>query len=672
MNLYREKTASEYLDFSRALFHPSEKETLLKTLKGLNIFSPEKRHTIEKHLPFFDKALLPVIDYLTIWDLLQLAGYDDHDAPLFAILLCMFDILQEGSLCLNLEIVSLKKRLQVFTYKDMASDLAENFLKGLENHKYDDFISRDQDDYKPLVFSETENRALLYFQKYYLSERKLQKKIDRILDLSDTGNNIGINKKIIHELIDNIFSEDLVLRISKNGAPIARDSYQVKAVRMALCSVFCIISGGPGTGKTSLMVNMLRCFMRMGTDISQIILCAPTGRAAQRMTEAIYKNIQTIRNPDENDTKLLNLKASTIHKVLHFKRSLNDFYYREQNPLPSSLIIMDEVSMVDVVLMEKFIRAIDPSRTRLVLLGDKDQLPSVEAGAVFGTMIPEGEQSKTLKNHLAVLKNTYRSGNQLQSLAVLINEGKSPPIEPVIFKDAMAMGNDLWAMVNPESIGQWKEDLILWACSYSDHAFQSLVISAGAMGPEELVQSPEGILILDSIFQMMESSKILTLIRQGIWGSIGINGFLGEHLSRQYGSLSDWQKLGIYSGALIIISKNDYSKALFNGDTGVIIQDHQGIFRAYFKRPDYYMGFSMDSLSAWEMSYALTVHKCQGSEFDNILIVLPDDEQHRLLTRQMIYTAVTRARKRVIIYGKPSSFNTALKRKIQRESGLRW
>jgi exodeoxyribonuclease V alpha subunit len=650
-----------------------EKERLLKTLTNLNVFSSFKQNKIETHLPFFDKTLLPVIDYLTIRDLIQLAGYQDNDV-LFAVLLCMFDTLQQGSLCLDLEKNNLKSRLQAFSDKQVSSDTAEKFLSGLDQNQYDGFISRNRDQFMPLVVSEIENRKLLYFQKYYVFERQLKKRIEKFLSISDVHRENRLDTITLDDLVQNIFSPELVLRVSKGGNPIIIDPYQVKAIKLALYSRFCIISGGPGTGKTSLMVNLLRCIVRTGIEHTSIILCAPTGKAAQRMTEAIHNNINTIQSPADHDLKLLILKASTLHKALHYRPYLNDFHYKEQTPLPTSVVIMDEVSMVDVAMMEKFLRAINPFKTQLILLGDKDQLPSVEAGAVFGTMIPQSHQTKTFENHLVVLKNNYRSGRELQYLAQQVNSGKSWSFEPIPFKAAMSIKNDQWAVVIPKTSEQWQKDLALWANVHliQDGKNRSIISLAGAMNPEELINSSEGREILEKIFQNVESSKVLTLIKEGIWGSIGINRLLAGYLSDHYKSSLDWIKTGVFSGALIIIMRNDYSKALFNGDTGVVIKDPQGVFRAYFKRFDSYLCFSLDLLPAWEPAYALTVHKCQGSEFENILVVLPADEKHRLLTRQMIYTAVTRAKKKIIIYGKSLAIQNALKQKIQRESGLLW
>jgi exodeoxyribonuclease V alpha subunit len=650
-----------------------EKESLLKILTNLNVFSLQKQSKMEGFLPFFDKTLLPIIDYLTIRDLVQLGGFSD-DYVLFAVLLCMFNSLQEGSLCMDLEPNNLKNRLQAFTDKQVSSDTAEKFLSGLDQNQYDGFISWNRDQFMPLVISEFENKRLLYFQKYFVFEKQLKKRIEKLLSFSDTDAENHLDKKSVDDLVQNIFSPELVLRISEGGRPIATDPYQQKAIKLGLSSGFCIISGGPGTGKTSLMVNMLRCMVRTGIDSSAIILCAPTGRAAQRMTESIYNNIKTIASPSESDLKLLSLKASTLHKSLHYRTYLNDFHYKEQIPLPASVVIMDEVSMVDVALMEKFLRAINPSRTRLILMGDKDQLPPVEAGAVFGPLIPKNSKTKTFQNHLVILQNNYRAGHKLQHLAQQINSGKFLSFEPVSFKTAMNIENDQWAVVTPKAAEQWQKDLLLWINFYflQDEKSRSIISLASSMNADKLMDSPEGRRLLEKIFQKVGSSKILTLIKEGIWGSIGINRFIGGHLSKQNKSLSEWVKTGVFSGALIIIVRNDYSKSLFNGDTGIVIKDPQGVFRAYFKRLDSYVGYSLDLLPAWEPAYALTVHKCQGSEFDDVVVVLPSDEKHRLLTRQMLYTAVTRAKKKVIIYGKLSAIQNALKKVIHRESGFLW
>ncbi len=688
-------------------FSNPEKSKILMDLAESGFLSPLSAMQIEKRFPFFDKTLVARVDYMTIRDLLELSGYE-HDAPLFGALLCMFDALGQGSLCMSLDKKALAERLEVFSESKTAAEMAKSFASRLEDDGYDCLVSRNCDEYKPLVFVESGSRKLLYFQKYFVYENLLKNRIDRFLKRAESGTGKRIDGKKAHALIDRLFSPKLTLRIGAAGKPVIKDPFQVKAMELALGSSFCLVSGGPGTGKTSLMVNILRCFVRCGTAPEEIALCAPTGRAAQRMTEAIYSNIRTIRNPDDCDIAIKEgVKAATLHKTLRFRPRFNDFFYNERNPLPAALAVVDEATMVDVAMMEKFLRAIDSERTTVILLGDKDQLPSVDAGAVFAEMIPREGKSETFHDRLVVLKNTYRSEKRLQELAARINRGEWPDPQPVSLKTALAMEKDSWAMVATETAAKWKNDLILWAenrlLKSNGHAeekkgeteqkskgkddgaaveydeetigrasLKELTALASATAPSELSGRQGGKkFVLDALFEKTMACRILTLVKQGMYGAVEINRFLASHLMQRLKSRGGPRE-PLFSGATIIVTRNDYSKELFNGDMGVVIRDPEGTFRAYFKRSDFYVEYATDMLSSWELAYALTVHKCQGSEFDDVMVVLPDKEDHKLLTREMIYTAATRAKKRVVIYGKPTAFQKALDRKIVRESGLSW
>ncbi|MBU4463287.1 MAG: ATP-binding domain-containing protein [Proteobacteria bacterium] len=160
-------------------------------------------------------------------------------------------------------------------------------------------------------------------------------------------------------------------------------------------------------------------------------------------------------------------------------------------------------------------------------------------------------------------------------------------------------------------------------------------------------------------------------MRKGLYGCSWINGIIAQYLSFELEPLTRMRN-DIFSGAVIMITQNDYSKKLFNGDVGVIIKNVDGNYRVFFKRFGSYIFFDIDFLPKWEPGFAVTVHKSQGTEFDDVLLVLPDNENHRLLTREIIYTGITRAKKRVILYGIEPAFKSALQRKIERESGLTW
>jgi len=618
------------------------------------------------------KLELPFLDYLTVRDLLEFGGYQD-DAPLFAILMTMFRVLQEGSLCLDLDSKKLSEKLGAFLQDGKAEKMAREFLSGLEKEKYHTLITRNGDDYRPLILDEFKERRLLYFQKYYVYEKRLKFRMEALLQTKTSG---AVSEKEVEDQVRTLFTPERCIRVSKGGKPITKDHDQIAAIKLALNSRFSIISGGPGTGKTSLMVNILRCLVRDGVQKEKILLGAPTGRAAQRMTETVRYSVNTIKEPSKDDRDLLDLKGSTLHKILRYRGDTHDFYYRETNPLPASVIILDEVSMVDVAMMARFLGAVDLSRTKLVLLGDKDQLPSVEAGAVFAEMIPDGTKAERFRDRLIILKKVFRSDINLLGLAKEMNQGNCPEYTPVSFETALKLKPDQWAFVLPHTMEAWKEHIQRWIQHHymtpvNDHgrSFKELISTAGEIDAEQLITSDSGQVILEQIFSVVARTRILSLVRKGSYGCVGINHHICEHL---HSTLDDTANNNIFSGAVIMVRRNDYSKELFNGDVGVIVGDPKGTYRAFFPRFGSYISFAVDMLPPWEHAFAMTVHKSQGSEFDNVLLVLPEDEAHRLLTREIVYTGITRARKRIIIYGKESALATALERKIERQSGLTW
>ena len=596
------------------------------------------------------------------------------DAPLLAVLITMFGALQEGSLCLDLEEERLCTGLLSFIEEQKAGEIARGFLSGLSKDKYKGLITSNGNDYLPLILSESKGGRLLYFQKFYLHEKLLRLRMESLLRVEPA---LKIPENTIETILEDIYSPRLSVRVSRGGLPIEQDKHQVEAIRLSLKSQFSIISGGPGTGKTSLMVNIIRCLMRAGMGAEEILLGAPTGRAAQRMTEALQHNINTIEEPSEDDKALLNLKGSTLHKILRYRSHNHGFYYGEANPLPASVIILDEVSMVDVVMMEKFLRAVDPSRTKLIFLGDKDQLPSVEAGAVFAEM-SDGISAERFKDRLTVLEKTYRSGANLLGLAKQINRGIAPEYSSLPFDSALQLKPDKWAFTQNEGVRAWRNHIRLWTDYHylkpidgDSRSFRDLIMEACEMEHGGLLSSDSGQEILGEIFNRVGNARVLSLVRNGIYGCTGINREVADYLSLEFGP-SVWGKEGCFSGAVIMITRNDYSKELFNGDVGIVIREGRGAYRAFFPRSGAYITFSMDLLPPWELAFAMTVHKSQGSEFDDVLLVLPEDETHRLLTREIVYTGITRAKKRLIIYGTESALKNALERKIERQSGLRW
>ncbi|MBW1784138.1 MAG: exodeoxyribonuclease V subunit alpha [Deltaproteobacteria bacterium] len=652
----------------------SKESRFLDQLSALGILRPDGGEAVRHIYAASQRLELPLLDYLTIRDLIEMTGYQD-DAPLLAVLMTLFGALQEGSLCLDLDKERLHDKAALFLDHDTAGEMARQFLSRVSEDMYRELITRDVNAYMPLILSQENGRKLLYFQKFYLHENLLRLRMEALLNSEPC---FDISGGTIETIIDEIYSRRLSICVSKGSHPIAQDARQVDAIRLCLRSQFSIISGGPGTGKTSLMVNILRCLQRAGIGPEEILLGAPTGRAAQRMTEAIQYNISTIREPSDGDKQLLYLKGSTLHKMLRYRSRNHDFFYGETHPLPASVIILDEVSMVDVVMMEQFLRAVNPSRTRLILLGDKDQLPSVEAGAVFTEMIPDGTRAERFKDRLMLLETVYRSGKNLLDLAKKINKGACPEHEPISFEAALRLKPDTWAVVQNEGPKAWKDHIRLWIEHHyltplygDDRNFEDLIWEAGNIEVTGLLNSDAGQEILGRIFERIEKSRILSLVRNGMYGCNRINREVTRYLGPEE-AYPAWIEKGYFVGAVIMITRNDYSKELFNGDVGVVIRDRSGAYRAFFRRGEVFIQYSMEVLPPYELAFAVTVHKSQGSEFDNVLLVLPEDETQRLLSREIVYTGITRAKKRIIIYGTESVLNRALERKIERQSGLGW
>ena len=648
-------------------------DQLIEHLVAFKIFEVAEKDTITPLMPFIRRLELSLLDYMTIRDLIEL-GDCQGDLPLVVVLMAMFAGLQEGSLCLNLDQRQFLSHLPADDRKT-AKTIFDDFLSGLAAGRYQKLITKNGGEYLPLILDGSSGRDLLYFQKYHVHEKRLKDRIEAFLKATVS---LTLQDQKVDARIDEIYADRHAIRVGQHNTPIARDPQQIEAIRLALKSQFSIISGGPGTGKTSLMVNILRCLVREGIPVSRIILGAPTGRAAQRMTEMVQNNIASIQERSADDSALLELKGSTLHKILGYRSYQHEFYYRETNPLPASVVVVDEVSMVDVVMLDKFLQAIDPAQTKLILLGDKNQLPSVEAGSVFAEMIPDGTRAARFEERFVVLQKVYRSGTNLLELANQANQGSFPSFKAVAFDKALSQASDQWAFVNAEGFGQWQEHLHQWVnvqylspISGGEESYAALIKRAVEMTADKITSSEAGRYLLDRIFSVVERARILSFLRNGIYGCTVINDVIADHLIHFFDPSAKRQSDG-FSGALVIITRNDYSKELFNGDVGVIIKDAHEAYRAFFHRSGTYISFPVNLLPSWEFAFAMTVHKSQGSEFDDVLLVLPDDENHRLLTREIVYTGVTRAKKRVLLYGSQPALNTALQRKIRRQSGLMW
>ena len=646
-----------------------QKETLRDRLRRFGI---DAGLTDTNGLPvLFADLGLSDLDLMTIRDLLQY-GPEPVDDGFICILGLMFSALGEGSLCLVLDTDHLKESVPQ-SADPAVWKLITGFMGRLDEGRYDKLIDRaGGGDFKPMVLGGTTGRRRLYFQKFHYHERRLKHRLNSFLALHEDHKPPD---ESIQTIVDELYGEEAVIRKGADRKPIIRDPFQVDAIRAALSTRLLIVSGGPGTGKTSLLMNILRALVRNGTDPSRIMLAAPTGRAAQRMSEALMSNLASIADPDSGDLKLGRLRASTLHKLLVYRSRTGGFLFGERRFIPADVIAVDEVSMVDVVMMDRLFQAIEPGRTRVILIGDKDQLPSVEAGSVLADMSPAA--GSVFAKHFVELRNVYRSAGQLLELAQAINGGHPVSLKPVGFDRALTLKDRRWAFVTAGDGEAMNRHLDRWVMhqyvrpkkentgSYVDLVRQLIrrTDAPDSMDHEEQTD------LLNRLFTFAYQCRILTVLRHGRTGARWVNDRIAAGL-RQVLDPDGNPDDRLFSGALIMITRNDYTRDLFNGDVGLVARQSDGMYRVYFKRTGGIVAFPASGLTDWDLAFAMTVHKSQGSEYDDTLLVLPEDSTHRLLTREIVYTAATRASRRLIVYGTIAAFQTALKRKIQRQSGL--
>ncbi len=451
--------------------------------------------------------------------------------------------------------------------------------------------------------------------------------------------------------------------------------WQRVAAAAAVLKRFCVITGGPGTGKTTTVAGILALLLVQAKAQSiRIALAAPTGKAAARLQEAIREAAGRLACEDGIRSKLAGMEASTLHRLLGRRPRSSSMTPGEEEMLPFDVVVVDEASMVSLQLLFSLVRSL-PAAARLILLGDRDQLASVEAGAVLGDicgpdrkpryskpfgetvaaasgqsvpLTPQGEIRSPVSDCIVELRHNYRFGAEsgIGALARQIKEGGAD--EALIILRAESHGDLGWRRVpRPRDLSRALRRIVLSGC-----------------GDYRAAETPAAILERFSRF------RVLCALRDGPYGAGSLNAAIEGILAREGHILPGrpW-----YEGRPVMVTRNDYGLRLFNGDIGIALADPEsaGALRVFFPAPDGTMRrFDPYRLPDHETVFAMTVHKSQGTEFDRVLLVLPESDA-RVLTRELLYTGVTRARKRVDLWAGEAALRAALSRRIERASGLR-
>ncbi|MGH1500639.1 exodeoxyribonuclease V subunit alpha [Yersinia proxima] len=490
-----------------------------------------------------------------------------------------------------------------------------------------------------------------------------------INETSDGSETRDVNETLLRDTLDRLF-----------GPAENEVDWQKVAAAVAATRRISVISGGPGTGKTTTVAKLLTALIQLSQGQRlRIQLAAPTGKAAARLTESLGNAIRQLSLTDD-ERKLFPDQASTLHRLLGAQPNSQRLRYHRGNLLNLDVLVVDEASMVDLPMMARLIAAL-PAKAQVIFLGDRDQLASVEAGAVLGDIcrfaelgysepraeqltrltgctlvgnIPIGEvetDTVNVRDSLCLLRKSYRFDEKsgIGQLALAVNAGR--------YRDALTVFNGTYSDIERFSLADSDDyQVLLEDCAAGYQRYLELA-AAGAHAVDVLAA--------------FGRYQLLCALRAGPFGVSGLNERIEQLLHRKRliertpGSSGRW-----YVGRPVMIGLNDSALGLFNGDIGIALPDPEGELRVHFQLPDGNIKSVQPSrLPSHETAYAMTVHKSQGSEFEHTALVLPNTFMP-VLTRELVYTAITRARQRLTLYCSDTVLSHAIRTPTLRVSGL--
>ncbi len=561
----------------------------------------------------------------------------------------LFRKMNEGHVCIHTDDLAAEK-------DSLPEPYQETLSAGRCSPYHEKLVGSESDLRKPFVLHN--NR--LYLQRYFCYETTCVERIRRFAEEE---------KALLETRVEALRAQKALLE-KLFATPTDGPNWQLTAAICAALQNFTIITGGPGTGKTTTVAKLLALLFTLQPGL-RVALAAPTGKAAARMAESL----RTAPLPDGLEALRENFEAlspATLHRLL--KAQPNSPYFRHDagNPLPFDLIIADESSMIDVALFAKLLQAIGPG-TRLILLGDKSQLASVEAGSLFGDLCGALPYVNRFCREWHGLLNGFFPENAapLPEDAVC-DDSPHPLFRRVVtlqvshrFKDDAGIGRFSKAIIqNDEAVLEnfltRNNDVQVFVdADHSKAVFENFIA-----GYEAFIQEPD---ILAAL-RKLNRQRVLVVTHRGPYGLSNTNSLIEQYLFRK-GLLHPL--MSHYENRPVILTQNYPDLGLFNGDTGIVRRDDKGVLRVWFEDASGGLhsvlpGYLPDAQTA----FAMTVHKSQGSEFNEVLIRLPENENMALLSRELLYTAVTRAREKVWIQGTQSVIRTAAARKIARSSGI--
>lgn len=535
-----------------------------------------------------------------------------------------------------------------------------------------------------LNLSASSNNLLVYFnqhlylRRYFVFEHELSLQIKARQQMCDEFSPSTI-KQVVTQLFpkdETSAREDIIEEHSNSASPLDID-WQKVAVANALNKNFSVIAGGPGTGKTYTVTKLLAALVMLKKQSltpeqfqqQKYALIAPTGKAAQRLSESLKNSIGKFKGKISDDIlQAIPTSSQTIHRLLGFLPHSPNFRHNENNLLAVDFLLIDEVSMVDLALLTRLFRAL-PDHTKVVLLGDADQLPSVAIGNVLADIAPRPHFGFSVENKKYLQQVT----------SYVLTKAKQQPTDYLTFlyKSRRFSGDGgIGLLAKAVIAGQAQESWqLLTEQNKIENSELCLQIYRNKTINTVLHQAIEQAYLpifdcehVSEGFALLSQFRILSATRQGLSGVEAINDIVRSYLIDQ-GKVNKQQTL--YHGLPIMITENHHKLNLFNGDVGLIWRQPNGHLMACFEDTEQGIKTVLPSrLPSFEPVYAMTIHKTQGSEFNHVLMLLPENSDNKILSRELLYTGITRAKNNLTILSYQGVWLQGVERQVTRFSQL--
>ena len=546
---------------------------------------------------------------------------------------------------------------------------------------------------QPLVLGGSATAPLLYLRRYWGYETRVAQALRERASAP-----LPVDEALARQWLARLFAPAQPGQVPDAPARTEGDAevdWQQLACAVALRSRVAVLTGGPGTGKTYTAARLLALLAAMEPPGRpwRVALAAPTGKAAARLRQSIDGALQDLQTPLQGvlDVQALAQRlgpARTLHALLGAQPHTRQMRHHAGHPLDVDVLLVDEASMVHLEMMAALLDAL-PASARLVLLGDKDQLASVEAGAVLGdlcrdaaagrysketrrylqattgqtlpdALLESSAQAPALAQHMVMLRKSRRFGGPIGALALAVNQGDAPQARRVLDADPQGAVHLLISSDPAAAVQLALRGRVGAPACYRDY-LRALSVQAPAD------EAPHAAWV-HSVLQAFDGFRLLCAVREGPWGAAGLNRAV-ESALRSAGLLpgrGEW-----YAGRPIMVTRNDAGLGVFNGDIGIVLQAPGGGLRAYFADGPQLRSVGVARLAHVETAFAMTVHKSQGSEFGHTALVLPPQAAGALLSRELVYTGITRARDAfTLVAAQPAVLEQALRQRTQRSSGL--